>query len=96
MSGSLISSGDGGDGGFVHCAGCGALAAGPCARCRKPVCGDCCVLTTGGAQPWAVCHACNKTGGASLKAGWITVLGWIAKPMAAVLAVYLMLRWLFG
>ena len=34
MSGSLLSSGD--DGGFVPCAGCGALAAGPCARCLEP------------------------------------------------------------
>jgi hypothetical protein len=95
MSGGLISSGDDG-GGFVHCAGCGALAAGPCARCRKPVCGDCCVLTTGGAQRWAVCHECNVSGGASLKRGWSTVLGWLVKPIVGLLVVYLLLRWLVG
>jgi hypothetical protein len=94
MSGQLMSSGDGG--GFVRCVGCGALAAGPCARCRKPVCGDCCVLSTGGAQPWAICHACHDNGGASLKSGWGTVIGWLVKPILALLAVYVLLYWLFG
>jgi hypothetical protein len=94
MSGALMSGGD--DGGLVHCASCGALAAGPCARCRKPVCGDCCVLTSGGAQPWAVCHACNRSGGASLSRGWATVLGWLVKPMLLLLALYVLLYWLFG
>jgi hypothetical protein len=92
VSGSLMSQGD--DGGFVHCAGCGALAAGPCARCRKPVCGDCCVLTTGGATPWAICHACEKSGGGSLSRGWVVVLGWFVKPMFLLLFVYIVLRWL--
>ncbi len=94
MSGGLTSSGD--DGGFVHCTGCGALAAGPCARCRKPVCGNCCVLTSGGAQPWAICHACSKSGGGSLKQGWGTVLGWLIKPILGLMVVYVLLWWLFG
>lgn len=94
MSGALISSGD--DGGFVRCGGCGALAAGPCARCRTPVCGDCCVLTSGGAQPWAICHACHRRGGASLRRGWTTVLGWFLTPVVGLLAIYFLLRWLFG
>ncbi|HKY35000.1 MAG TPA: hypothetical protein VJN18_03570 [Polyangiaceae bacterium] len=94
MSSGLISSGD--DGGFVHCAGCGALAAGPCARCRKPVCGDCCVLTTGGAQPWAICHACNRSGGASLRRGWGAALSWLIKPIMGLLALYVLLYWLLG
>lgn len=89
---SLMSHGDDG-GGFVHCASCGALAAGPCARCRKPVCGDCCVLTTGGASPWAICHDCEK-GGSSLRRGWVVVLGWFVKPIALLVVVYLLLRWL--
>lgn len=84
----------GDDGGFVPCASCGALAAGPCARCRKPVCGDCCVLTTGGATPWAICHGCQESGGGSLRRGWLVVLGWFVKPMALLLVVYLLLRWL--
>ena len=94
MSGSLISQGD--DGGFVPCASCGALAAGPCARCRKPVCGDCCVLTTGSATPWAICHACERNGGGSLRGNWSVVLGWFLKPIGALLLVYLLLRWLAG
>lgn len=87
-----MSQGD--DGGFVPCASCGELAAGPCARCRTPVCGDCCVLTTGGAAPWAICHACQRSGGDSLTRGWVVVVGWFLKPIALLLAVYLVLRWL--
>ena len=94
MSGALTSGGDGG--GFVHCSGCGALAAGPCARCRKPVCGDCCVLTQGGATPWAICHACNQSGGRSLKRSWATVLGWLIKPILGLVAAYVLLVWLLG
>lgn len=93
MSGSLISHDDGG--GFVHCVSCGALAAGPCARCRKPVCGDCCVLTEGGASPWAVCLACARSGGSSLSASWRVVLGWFLKPLVGLLLIYLLLVWLF-
>jgi hypothetical protein len=58
------------------------------------VCGDCCVLTTGGATPWAICHGCQKVGGGSLRRGWLVVLGWFVKPMALLLVVYLLLRWL--
>jgi hypothetical protein len=86
----------GDDGGFVPCAACGGLAAGLCARCHKPVCGDCCVLTTGGATPWAICHACERSGGASLSRGWLVVLGWILKPIAVLLLIYVALRWLAG
>lgn len=92
MSGSLLSSGD--DGGFVPCAGCGALAAGPCARCQKPVCGDCCVLTEGGARIWAICLACEDRGGRSLRRGWSMVLGWIALPIAALALLVGLLEWL--
>jgi hypothetical protein len=53
------------------------------------------VLTSGGAQPWAICHACNE-GGASLSRGWVTVLGWLIKPMLVLLALYVLLYWLFG
>lgn len=94
MSGALISHDD--DGGFVHCASCGALAAGPCARCRKPLCGDCCVITTGGAGRWAICRDCDETRGRSLKSGWMTVLGWLVKPMLALIGLYVVLYWLFG
>jgi hypothetical protein len=52
------------------------------------------VLTTGGATPWAICHGCAKTDGNSLRRGWWVVLGWLVKPMALLLVVYLLLRWL--
>jgi hypothetical protein len=89
-----MSSGD--DGGVAACAACGAVAAGPCARCGKPLCGDCCVITTGGASPWAVCEACERSGGASLRGRWLVVLGWFIKPMLALLFAYLVLRWLLA
>jgi hypothetical protein len=54
------------------------------------------VLTSGGAQPWAICHACSKSGGASLKSGWGTVIGWLIKPILVLLAVYAFLYWWFG
>ena len=79
----LLSSGD--DGGSpARCAGCGAIAAGPCARCRLPVCGDCVVLTEGGAGVWAVCHDCVRRGGRSLRAGWIAALFWILVPIGVL------------
>lgn len=93
MSGQLQSYDD--DGGFVRCSSCGALAAGPCARCRTPLCGDCCVISEGGATPWALCRACARGGGTSLQRGWLLVLGWIAKPILLLLGAYLLLRWLF-
>ena len=94
MSGQLTSHDDGG--GFVHCVSCGALAAGPCGRCRKPVCGDCCVLTTGGAGPWAICLGCDRSEGRSLRRGWLTVVGWLVKPILGLFAIYAILYWLFG
>ncbi len=51
--------------GPAHCKHCGALAVGPCARCHEPVCGDCCVLTEGGAKVWAICLACDRRAGRS-------------------------------
>ena len=83
-------------GGFEHCFLCHGLAAGPCARCRRPVCGNCCVLTDGGAHTWAVCLSCDERGGRSLKSGWVVVLGWIARPILALIAAIVILYWLFG
>jgi hypothetical protein len=83
-------------GGFEHCWHCGALAAGPCARCHRPVCGNCCVLTEGGAQVWAVCFSCERRGGRSLRGAWVVVLGWIAVPIIALVFALIILGWLFG
>jgi hypothetical protein len=88
----LIGSGDGG--GFEHCASCGALAAGPCARCRKPLCGDCCVITRHGASSWAICFRCDRRGGRSLRSAWAGLLLWLGIPLL-VLAVLVLLLYGF-
>ena len=69
---------------------------GPCARCRKPVCGDCCVLTTGGTTTFAICLACERGGGSSLSASWRVVLGWLLKPILALAVALVVLYLLFG
>jgi hypothetical protein len=89
MTGQLLTSGDGG--GFEHCASCGALAAGPCARCRKPLCGDCCVITEHGSKPWALCFACAKKGGRSLRSAWLGLLLWLGLPLALLAALVTLL-----
>jgi hypothetical protein len=81
----LVSSSD--DDGLAHCARCGAVAAGPCARCNLPMCGDCVVLTEGGAGLWAVCGECARRGGRSLRAGWIAALFWILVPIGVLWGV---------
>jgi hypothetical protein len=97
VSGALIPV-DGGDGGGspARCIRCGASAVGPCARCREPVCGDCCVLTEGGARIWAICLSCEDRGGRSLRSGWARVIGWIAAPILALALLVVLLAWLTG
>lgn len=90
MSGELLTSTDG----EARCS-CGAPAVGPCARCRAPTCGDCCVLTTGGLTTFAICERCERRGGASLAPGWGQVINWIMLPIAALLGVTLMLELIF-
>jgi hypothetical protein len=90
----LLSHGDGPA--DARCVSCGAIAVGPCARCRNPVCGDCCVLTTGGSTTFAICSSCERRGGSSLRAGWGLVFGWLVKPMLGLLVALLVLYWLFG
>nr|MBP6848624.1 hypothetical protein [Kofleriaceae bacterium] len=63
MSGGLLI--DGG-GPVTRCALCGRPASGPCARCRRSVCADCCELTSGGAATFALCLTCARAG-ASLR-----------------------------
>lgn len=38
-------------------------------RCRRMLCGDCCVLTEGGVQVYALCRRCAVRG-RSLRPGW--------------------------
>jgi hypothetical protein len=91
MSGQLQSHGDG----DARCVFCGSAAVGPCARCRKPICGDCCVLTTGGLTTFAICLRCQR-GGASLSAGFRQVVWWVMVPILALLGATIALEWLFG
>ena len=79
-----------------HCALCGAVAAGPCARCGRPTCGACCVLTEGGATVWAVCTRCDKRGGRSLKSSWRAALTLLLLPIVALALVVALAEWLFG
>ena len=95
MSGGLMLS-EGGGGGVARCVRCGAEAVGPCATCRSPVCGDCCVLTEGGARVWAICLGCEDRGGRSLRRGWAMVLGWIALPIVALAILVALLELLRG
>lgn len=69
---------------------------GPCARCKRPVCGDCCVLTEGGAKLWAICTACDRRGGRSLVPGWIIVLTWVAAPILLLAIAVALLAWWTG
>ena len=89
MSGVLQSSGNGG--GYEHCIHCGALAVGPCARCEGPVCGDCSVLTEGGAKVYAICLGCDRRAGRSLRQGWFTVIGWFVVPILALVLLLVVL-----
>lgn len=41
-------------------------------RCRRMLCGDCCVLTEGGVQVYALCRRCAARG-RSLRPGWRSV-----------------------
>jgi hypothetical protein len=81
MSGELQTVGDGSP---ARCAICGEEAVGPCARCKNPTCGDCCVLTEGSAKLWAICLRCEKRGGKSLLSGWALVLAWVALPIVGL------------
>ena len=64
-------------------------AAGPCARCRDLVCGDCSVLSSGGASLFAICTGC-AAGGSSLRRPWMGFVMWlggIVVVLAAIAAV---------
>jgi hypothetical protein len=69
-------------------------AAGPCMRCKKSVCGDCCELTTGGTTTFALCLSCVKRGGTSLASAWLGLLGWLGLIMLALIGVGVALRML--
>jgi hypothetical protein len=84
------------DGGDAICVHCGAPAAGPCARCDCPVCGNCSVLTEGGARVYAICVRCDRRAGRSLRGPWLTVIGWVVGPLLALVVAVLLLAWITG
>ncbi len=83
MTGQLLTAGDGP---VVRCRLCGRPAAGPCARCRVSVCGDCSVLTDGGATTFAICLTCAR-GGTSLDRPWLSLLAWLGGIVLAIAAL---------
>jgi hypothetical protein len=60
------------------------------------VCGDCCVLTEGGARVWAICFACEERQGRSLGRRWLGFLLWLTLPLAGFALVVVGLTLLFG
>jgi hypothetical protein len=83
-----------GDGPSARCKLCGKTAVGPCARCRSPVCGDCCELTDGGATTFAVCLSCVRRGGRSLAPAWLGLLAWLGGIVLVLAAIAGALAWL--
>ena len=83
-------------GGDAACVHCGEPAAGPCARCDCPVCGNCSVLTEGGARIYAICIRCDGRAGHSLRRAWLTVFAWVLAPLVALAAAVLLLAWITG
>lgn len=63
---------------------CGAEAVGPCASCRTFVCGDCCVLTEGGLETWAICVRCDRRKGRALGGGFRVVVTWLLVVLVAL------------
>ena len=80
--------------GDARCVHCGATAIGPCASCNRPVCGDCCVLTEGGARVYAICLGCNRHSGRSLRRAWLMVVAWVMGPLLILALAVVLLSWL--
>lgn len=86
-----------GDGGpTAKCVACGVEAVGPCARCHDPLCGDCCIITEGGAKKWAICPTCASDGGDSLSSGWTNLLLWICAPIFGLALLLWLLHTIAG
>lgn len=94
MTGQLQLRDDGGP--IAVCVACGEKAVGPCARCHAPLCGDCCIITEGGAKKWAICPTCAEGGGRSLQRGWTSLLLWICAPIVALALLIWVLETVLG
>jgi hypothetical protein len=91
LSGQLLLAGDDGP---TRCSFCPREAAGPCASCHRPVCGDCSTLTEGGVKIWAVCLECDRTKGRSLRSAWSTLVLWLVGILLALAAATALVGWL--
>lgn len=81
-----------GDGPVERCRVCRRrAAAGPCARCRAPVCGDCSVLSEGGATTFAICVVCAE-GGSDLRRPWVGLAVWIGGIVIVLVALAALLQ----
>jgi hypothetical protein len=78
-----------------RCSFCPNEAAGPCARCRRHVCGDCSTLTEGGATVWAICLDCDRKGGRSLSGAWRGLGLWLLGGLLVLAGIIALLEWLF-
>lgn len=58
------------------------------------VCGDCCTLTEGGTRTWAVCLACERQKGRSLRGAWRGFGAWLVGILIALAALIAVLEWL--
>jgi hypothetical protein len=80
---------------FVRCYLCGGDAAGPCMKCRRSVCGNCCVLVQGVATPWAVCTVCEGSDAPKV-GGWRGLGLFFGKIVLVLIVLIAFLAWLAG
>lgn len=84
----------GGDDGPQRCSFCSNEAAGPCASCARPVCGNCCTLTEGSAKTWAICLECDRTKGRSLLGAWGSLGLLLVSILVVLAAAVALMAWL--
>lgn len=63
-------------------------------RCHRLLCGDCCVLTEGGVQVYAICKRCAERGGRSLRPGWLGVGGVLLLVLLALVGLNVLVSFL--
>lgn len=80
----------------TRCSFCSNEAAGPCASCGRPVCGDCCTLTESSVRTWAICLECDRKKGRSLGGAWSGFLMFLIAILGVLAAAVALLAWLSG